>query len=180
MANKTLIFTTTDVIKRARKIGRENQATYDIDKMTTEEFQSLSDEIDHLARVFFNLARTTKHPEQEFLGFAERGRQNANEKSTKLACTLIYKGAKEIIDSKTKELEGCKILKGAYDSEVLDWWRRYEKVREEGKFNMITEAWDAAEEAELTIDQYKYVIENYSDLRAAVIMDDALSEPAPF
>lgn len=180
MANKTLIFTTTDVIKRARKIGRENQATYDIDKMTTEEFQSLSDEIDHLTRVFFNLARTTKHPEQEFLGFAERGRQNANEKSTKLACTLIYKGAKEIIDSKTKELEGCKILKGAYDSEVLDWQRRYEKVQNEGKYNMITEWNLAAEAANLTEEQYKYVINNYNDLHAAVLMDDALSEPAPF
>lgn len=65
-----------------------------------------------------------------------------------------------------------------------DMYCRYEKVRLGGKFNMITEAVDAMKEAGLTQDEYLTVIHHYSEFRdkyeAKRVIDEALSEPAPF
>lgn len=181
MANRTVIFTTTDLIKRARKYGREHQDAWGIDKMSPEEFQKFSEEINHLATTFFNLAKITEHPEQEFLGFALRGGMNEKDnKPTKVACLLLHYAAQSLIEDKIQELNKCLEKNRRYTSEAVDWWRRYEEVRSGGDYNMIMDAAEAAEEAGLTMDQYKYVINNYSSLQAESIIDDALSQEAPF
>lgn len=65
-----------------------------------------------------------------------------------------------------------------------EMYKRYERVRLGGKYNMITEAADAMEEAGLRRDQYLAVIQNYSELRdkyeAKRIIDEALAEEPPF
>lgn len=42
---------------------------------------------------------------------------------------------------------------------------KYEAVRQSGKYNMIMDAAQAMIEADLTKDEYFYVIHNYSDLK---------------
>jgi len=42
----------------------------------------------------------------------------------------------------------------------------YESVRNSGDYNMLTEAGAARDEAGLTIEEYYYVINNYSDLQS--------------
>lgn len=41
----------------------------------------------------------------------------------------------------------------------------YEKVRQSGEYNMITDAYLAAEAAGLSIDQYMLVLKNYNNLK---------------
>lgn len=43
-------------------------------------------------------------------------------------------------------------------------FERYEKVRQSGKYNMIMESVRAAASAGLSLDDYFYVLENYSSL----------------
>ena len=50
---------------------------------------------------------------------------------------------------------------------ALRWFRAYQKVQKSGKFNMITEASEAADKAGILLDQCLYVIENYSKLEEA-------------
>lgn len=40
---------------------------------------------------------------------------------------------------------------------------KYMKVQKEGKYNMLTEGIDAANEAGLTFEEYKEIIRNYSN-----------------
>ena len=47
---------------------------------------------------------------------------------------------------------------------ALGWFRSYRRVQESGKFNMITEAFDASENAGLEIEQYKYVVTHFEEL----------------
>lgn len=42
----------------------------------------------------------------------------------------------------------------------------YESVRKSGNYNMLTEAGAARDEAGLTVEEYYYVINNYSDLQS--------------
>ena len=56
-------------------------------------------------------------------------------------------------------------VENVFDSANLRWFRRYEEVRESGKFNMITDCIKAAKEAGLSMYQYKFVINNYEDLK---------------
>ena len=44
-------------------------------------------------------------------------------------------------------------------------FRRYEKVRLSGKYNMITEANEAMDEAKLSPTDYYYVVHNYKMLQ---------------
>lgn len=46
---------------------------------------------------------------------------------------------------------------------------KYLRVQESGKYNMIMDANAAAQEAELSLDDYFYVIKNYSELRKRYI-----------
>lgn len=65
-----------------------------------------------------------------------------------------------------------------------EMYKRYEKVRLSGKFNMITESAPAMKAADLTQDEYLTVIHDYSEYRdkyeAKRIIDEALEEPVPF
>lgn len=51
---------------------------------------------------------------------------------------------------------------------VLTCFYHYEKVRREGKFNMITEASSAAQAAHLDITDYTYVVKHYTQLKEIV------------
>ena len=44
-------------------------------------------------------------------------------------------------------------------------YNRYEAVRQSGAYNMITDAYAAANAAGLTIEEYRYAIKNYIKLR---------------
>ena len=44
-------------------------------------------------------------------------------------------------------------------------FRAYEQVRRSGRYNMITEARQAADAAGLSMDDYKFVINNYTNLK---------------
>ena len=44
-------------------------------------------------------------------------------------------------------------------------WRRYERVRSGGKYNMITDGSRASRAAQLNRDEYMFCINNYSALR---------------
>ena len=46
-----------------------------------------------------------------------------------------------------------------------EMFERYERVRQSGIFNMITQASDAMRVADLTKEQYFYVINNYGKLK---------------
>lgn len=48
------------------------------------------------------------------------------------------------------------------DAEEL--FRKYERVRQKGKYNMITEAVMAAHEANLTLSEYLWVLDHYYEL----------------
>lgn len=48
------------------------------------------------------------------------------------------------------------------DAEEL--FRKYERVRQEGKYNMITDAGRAAQEANLTPSEYQWVLCHYNEL----------------
>lgn len=48
------------------------------------------------------------------------------------------------------------------DAEEL--FRKYERVRQEGKYNMITDAVMAAQEANLTLSEYQWVLCHYNEL----------------
>lgn len=177
---KTIAFTTTDVIKRARKYIREHQDAWGIDEMSPEEADVFSREINQLTSTFFNLAKTTECPEQEFLGFTLRGSFATEEKPTKVACLVLHYAAKSLIEEKVKVLSSCLNDSQLKRYEALQWYRQYEAIRSSGAYNMITEAKDAAKAANLTMDQYKYVVNNYSSLQASAIVEDALAQPAPF
>jgi len=41
----------------------------------------------------------------------------------------------------------------------------FERVRSEGKYNMVMNAQDAAEDADLSMDDYWTIIKNYTELR---------------
>lgn len=45
-----------------------------------------------------------------------------------------------------------------------EMFENYERVRKSGVYNMIMQANEAATDAGLTMDQYMFVINNYSDL----------------
>ena len=47
----------------------------------------------------------------------------------------------------------------------LECYKKYERVRRSGRFNMITEANYAAAVAGLTLEDYIFVIKNYSKLK---------------
>lgn len=47
---------------------------------------------------------------------------------------------------------------------LLEQFKRYEAVRVSGKFNMIMNAREAAAEAELSFDDYMFIINHYSEL----------------
>ncbi len=49
--------------------------------------------------------------------------------------------------------------------ERLQWFVQYRDVQESGEYNMITQAPEAREEAELSKEQYYHVIENYAELQ---------------
>ena len=49
------------------------------------------------------------------------------------------------------------------DQEILNW-HAFEKVRAEGRFNMIMDL-DAVKKSGLTRDDYMHVIANYSNMR---------------
>ena len=48
-------------------------------------------------------------------------------------------------------------------------WKQYEKVRQSGEFNMITECDKAANKAGLDWKHYRFVLGNYSNLRDQII-----------
>ena len=66
----------------------------------------------------------------------------------------------------------------------IEMFERYERVRKSGKYNMITEAVPAMQEAGLTQDEYLTVMNHYSDFKAEYeahkIIEDALKEEPPF
>ena len=51
-------------------------------------------------------------------------------------------------------------------AEIVRRFRAYEKVRQSGKYNMITDAGAAMDESGLTEDEYFAVIENYEHYKA--------------
>lgn len=53
-----------------------------------------------------------------------------------------------------------------------DRWRRYERVRKSGTYNMVTDSTKAAAAANLTRDQYWLCVTNYSALEKAVAKVD--------
>ena len=55
-----------------------------------------------------------------------------------------------------------------FQSRELDNFLFYERIRRSGKFNMITEAYEAAKAAGLTIAEYKNVIRNYVNYKKFV------------
>lgn len=50
--------------------------------------------------------------------------------------------------------------------EIVRRFRAYEKVRQSGKYNMITDAGAAMDESGLTKDEYFAVVENYGHYEA--------------
>ncbi len=52
---------------------------------------------------------------------------------------------------------------------MKDKFLRYEKVRLSGKYNMLTESEQARKEAQLSREDYLYIIMNYSDLKIKVM-----------
>lgn len=67
------------------------------------------------------------------------------------------------------------------DYEIYD---RYVAVQNSGKFNMITDAVDAAKAAGLSLEDYRAVVANYNKYKAASeahhIIEDALASDCPF
>lgn len=51
-----------------------------------------------------------------------------------------------------------------FTSTQVNWFKAYKKVQDSGKFNMITEALKAMEEARLSKKQYQFVVDNYKGL----------------
>lgn len=51
---------------------------------------------------------------------------------------------------------------------IKDNFEKYEKVRQSGKYNMITEATQAAKEAGLTMIEYATVVFNYSEIKKQI------------
>lgn len=51
---------------------------------------------------------------------------------------------------------------------IKDCFKKYEKVRQSGKYNMITEATQAAKEAGLTMIEYATVVFNYSEIKKQI------------
>ena len=47
----------------------------------------------------------------------------------------------------------------------LECYKKYERVRQSGRFNMITEANYAAIAAGLSLEEYMFVIKNYNKLK---------------
>lgn len=47
----------------------------------------------------------------------------------------------------------------------LECYKKYEQVRQSGRFNMITEANYAAAAAGLSLEEYMFVIKNYNKLK---------------
>ena len=52
-----------------------------------------------------------------------------------------------------------------FTEDQLSQFYRYEAVQMSGKFNMITESFEAAGRADLCLEDYGFVQDNYSDLR---------------
>ena len=48
---------------------------------------------------------------------------------------------------------------------------RYEQVRKGGQYNMIMNAYEAMQDANLTRDQYFYIIKNYTQLANKFLKD---------
>ena len=53
----------------------------------------------------------------------------------------------------------------------LEKWYRYEKVRSSKKYNMIMEYKEAANEANLTINQYSDMIKKYSLIKDKILKE---------
>lgn len=51
-----------------------------------------------------------------------------------------------------------------FTNEQMKWFKQYLKVQKEGKYNMITEGELARRSANLTREQYIFVIDNYKEL----------------
>lgn len=54
---------------------------------------------------------------------------------------------------------------GVYSPTQMEWFRAYRQVQNSGKFNMVTEATEACIEAKLSLEQYRFVMENYEGLK---------------
>lgn len=76
---------------------------------------------------------------------------------------VVQEGA-ELWDLREDDDEDCL---GLTDEEHK--WLKYEKVRVGGKYNMITNAYSASQEAGLSMDEYTDVVNHYSELRDQVI-----------
>lgn len=55
-------------------------------------------------------------------------------------------------------------------------WLKYEKVRREGRYNMITDIVSASKEAGLSLEEYKDVIRNYDEYKSLVEQMDLDTE----
>lgn len=51
----------------------------------------------------------------------------------------------------------------------LAHFRQYERVRTSGRFNMFTQARAASAEARLTMDEYFFVMSNFTALKSAAL-----------
>lgn len=73
-----------------------------------------------------------------------------------------------------EELEHLKKLEQqmALISQMEDKFLRYEEVRKSGQFNMITEAYQAMEDANLNEDDYWDIIKNYSEYKEMFLKEE--------
>lgn len=104
MNNNTMVFTTTDIVRRSRKLGRtvEPIASY-INELSEERFQNFTKELDHLSKTFFNVAKMQPNPEQEFIRLCNNGSIIEGEPYKEI-CILMGMAAKELVKEKYDEL----------------------------------------------------------------------------
>lgn len=57
-------------------------------------------------------------------------------------------------------------------SQMEDKFLRYEEVRKSGEFNMITEAYQAMDYANLSEDDYWDIIKNYSEYKEMFLKEE--------
>ena len=60
-------------------------------------------------------------------------------------------------------------IEHSFTDEQLSWFKAYVDVQARGIYNMIIDWQRAAQAAKLTRKQYQFVIDNYSDLRNALM-----------
>lgn len=103
--NNTVVFTRSEVIKRARKLYR----TGDWKDFINGEERKLFTEIDNLGTQFFRLAKQDPLPEKQFIILASAGSMlsdiNKQPKTTQLACTLLTEAARYLCREKMSQLD---------------------------------------------------------------------------